>query len=462
MGTPVAGRGDAALDEMVGMFVNTVVLRTRVAPDAARSPTWCAHVRETDLGAFGHAEVPFERVVEAVDPVRSTAHTPLFQVLLEFQNTEKSRLELPGLTVEVVDAGVEVAKCDLCLTLSENVDETGEPAGMSAAFGFATDILDASTVRGFADQFVRILDAVTASPDRPIGDIAVIGVAELECLTPVVGGVSVSEVSLPELLAASVVADPGAVAVVCGDRRLTYRELDEASNRLARVLMGAGVGAESVVAVAVARSVESVLSVWAVAKTGAAFLPVDPQYPVGRVEHMLTDSGVVVGVTVSEVRDRLPGSVRWVVLDDVAVVSRLSSVSAGVVTDVDRGARVRVGQAAYVIYTSGSTGVPKGVVVTHRGLANVVAAQRSGFGVCAGARVLHCASPSFDASVFELVWALGLGARLVVVPPTVYGGAELARILVGESVTHAVLTPTALASVDPVGLGASGCAGGGG
>ncbi|PQP08519.1 amino acid adenylation domain-containing protein, partial [Rhodococcus opacus] len=247
-----------------------------------------------------------------------------------------------------------------------------------------------------------------------------------------------------------------AVAVVCGDRRLTYRELDEASNRLARVLLEAGVGAESVVAVAVARSVESVLSVWAVAKTGAAFLPVDPQYPAGRVEHMLVDSGVVVGVTVSEVRDRLPGSVRWVVLDDAAVVSRLSSVSAGVVTDVDRGAPVRVGQAAYVIYTSGSTGVPKGVVVTHRGLANVVAAQRSGFGVCAGARVLHCASPSFDASVFELVWALGLGARLVVVPPTVYGGEELARILVGESVTHAVLTPTALSSVDPVGLGALG------
>ncbi|QQZ16711.1 amino acid adenylation domain-containing protein [Rhodococcus sp. 21391] len=455
VGTPVAGRGDAALDEMVGMFVNTVVLRTRVAPERSFTDLM-AHVRETDLGAFGHAEVPFDRVVQAVDPVRSTAHTPLFQVLLEFQNTEEGRLELPELTVEVVDAGVEVAKCDLYLTLSENVDAAGEPAGMSAAFGFATDILDASTVRGFADQFVRILDAVTASPDRPIGDIAVIGVAELECLTPVVGEVSVSEVTLPELLAASVVADPGAVAVVCEGRSVTYRELDEASNRLARVLVEAGVGAESVVAVAVARSVESVLSVWAVAKTGAAFLPVDPQYPAGRVEHMVVDSGVVVGVTLSQFRDRLPGSVRWVVLDDAVTVSRLLSVSAGVVTDVDRGASVRVGQAAYVIYTSGSTGVPKGVVVTHRGLANVVAAQRSGFGVCVGARVLHCASPSFDASVFELVWALGLGARLVVVPPTVYGGEELARILVGESVTHAVLTPTALSSVDPAAVGALG------
>ncbi|TQC39001.1 non-ribosomal peptide synthetase, partial [Rhodococcus sp. WS4] len=239
VGTPVAGRGDAALDEMVGMFVNTVVLRTRVAPERSFTDLM-AHVRETDLGAFGHSEVPFDRVVQAVDPVRSTAHAPLFQVMLEFQNTEESRLELPGLTVEVVDAGVEVAKCDLYLTLSENVDGTGAPAGMSAAFGFATDVLDADTVRGFADQFVRILDAVTASPDRPIGDIEVLGAAELEFLTPVVGEVSGPEVTLPGLLAAAVVADPGAVAVVCGGRSLTYRELDEASNRLARVLFEAG------------------------------------------------------------------------------------------------------------------------------------------------------------------------------------------------------------------------------
>ncbi|QSE94899.1 amino acid adenylation domain-containing protein [Rhodococcus pseudokoreensis] len=455
VGTPVAGRGDAALDEMVGMFVNTVVLRTRVAPEHSFTDL-LAHVRDTDLGAFGHTEVPFDRVVQAVDPVRSTAHAPLFQVLLEFQNTEESRLELPGLTVEVVDAGVEVAKCDLFLTLSENIDETGAPAGMSAAFGFATDVLDAGTVRGFADQFVRILDAVAASPERPIGNIDVLGAHELARLTPVVGERSVPEVSLPGLLAAAVAVVPDAVAVVCEGRRLTYRELDEASNRLARVLLGAGAGSESVVAVAVARSVESVVSVWAVAKTGAAFVPVDPLYPVGRIEHMVADSGVVVGVALSGSVDRLPGAVRWVVLDDVDTVSRLSSVSAGPVSDVDRGGPVRVGQAAYVIYTSGSTGLPKGVVVTHRGLANLVASQRSEFGSAVGARVLQCASPSFDASVFELVWAVGMGARLVVVPPSVYGGEELVQILGREGVTHAVLTPTALSSIDPAGLEALG------
>ncbi|MFF2108898.1 amino acid adenylation domain-containing protein [Rhodococcus koreensis] len=455
VGTPVAGRGDAALDEMVGMFVNTVVLRTDIAPDRSFTDLM-AHVRDTDLGAFGQAEVPFDRVVQAVDPVRSTAHAPLFQVLLEFQNTEESRLELPGLTVEVVDSGVEVAKCDLFLTLSENVDETGAPAGMSAAFGFATDVLDAGTVRGFADQFVRILDAVTASPDRPIGDIDVLGAHELDRLTPVVGGGSAPEVSLPGLLAAAVGVDPDAVAVVCGGRRLTYREVDAASNRLARVLLGVGGGAESVVAVAVARSVESVVSVWAVAKTGAAFLPVDPQYPVGRIEHMVADSGVVVGVTVSASVDRLPGAVRWVVLDDAETVERLSSVSAGAVSDADRGGSVRVGQAAYVIYTSGSTGRPTGVGVTQRGLANGVAWERSGCGSVSGARGWLWASPCVVASVFELVWAVGMGGRVVVVPPTVYGGEEVARILDCEGVTHAVLTATALSSLDPSGLEALG------
>ncbi|WP_145972873.1 AMP-binding protein, partial [Rhodococcus wratislaviensis] len=278
------------------------------------------------------------------------------------------------------------------------------------------------------------------------------GAQELDRLTPVVGARSVPEVSLPGLLAAAVGVDPDAVAVVCGGRRLTYGEVDAASNRLARVLLEVGVGAESVVAVAVARSIESVVSVWAVAKTGAAFVPVDPLYPVGRIEHMVADSGVVVGVALSGSVDRLPGAVRWVVLDDAETVERLSSVSAGPVSDADRGAPVRVGQAAYVIYTSGSTGLPKGVVVTHRGLSNVVASQRSEFGGGAGARVLQCASPSFDASVFELVWAVGMGARLVVVPPSVYGGVELAEIVDREGVTHAVLTPTALSSLDPSGL----------
>ncbi|MET8878871.1 amino acid adenylation domain-containing protein, partial [Nocardia sp. NPDC004604] len=232
------------------------------------------------------------------------------------------------------------------------------------------------------------------------------------------------------------------------------------SNRLARLLIDRGVGPETSVAVGLARSVESVLAVWAVAKSGAAFVPVDPQYPTGRIEHMLTDSGATVGITLSQWRDRFPGSVSWLVLDEATDTGELSAapvtdageLSTAPVTDAERTRPVRLDQAAYVIYTSGSTGVPKGVIVTHQGLANLVTEQCSRFNIGPDAGVLHVASPSFDAAVLELLWAFASGGRLVIAPPTVYGGTELAQILSSQRVTHAALTPTALATVDPVGL----------
>jgi len=192
--------------------------------------------------------------------------------------------------------------------------------------------------------------------------------------------------------------------------------------------------------------------VWAVARTGAAFLPVDPGYPLDRIEHMLTDSGAVSGVTVREHRDRLPAAVTWIVLDDVRDADRIRTQSPGPVTDADRTAPLHESHPAYLIYTSGSTGVPKGVAVTHRGLANLAAEERDRLAVTRGSRVLHFASPSFDASVFELVMAFCAGATLVIAPPTIYGGTELAALLSDERVSHGFVTPTALASMDPLGF----------
>ncbi|WP_394855224.1 amino acid adenylation domain-containing protein, partial [Rhodococcus aetherivorans] len=258
--------------------------------------------------------------------------------------------------------------------------------------------------------------------------------------------------TLPQLLAAAVEIDPSAVAVAYEDRSLTYGELDERSSRLARVLIGRGVGPESFVALGLTRSVESVLAWWAVAKTGAAFVPVDPNYPVERVEHMVTDSGSRVGLTVSEFADRLPGSVPWLALDDPGFEAECAAVSGAPVTYADRLGPVAVDNTAYVIYTSGSTGVPKGVVVTHGGLSNLSAEQRDRFKIDSFSRTLHFASPSFDASMLELLLAIGAGATMVIVPPGVYGGAELADLLRRKRVTHAFVTPAALASMDPAGL----------
>ncbi|WFR71257.1 amino acid adenylation domain-containing protein [Prescottella defluvii] len=305
IGTPIAGRGEADLDELVGMFVNTLVLRTRVDHGASFDDI-LREAREADLAAFGHAEVPFERLVEEINPPRSTSYSPLFQVSIEFQNNERPRLELPGLVVEGVGVDAHVAKEDLELVLAEEFTDDGSPAGISASLDFASDLFDASTIRSFTQRFVRILEAVTADPERAVGDIEILDSAELAELAPAAGNSDASPHVWPELLAGAASIDPESIALSYLGGTLTYRELDERSNRLARVLADRGVGPETFVALGMPRSIEEILSIWAVAKAGAAFVPVDPNYPAERIAHMLTDSGTKVGLTTSALRNGCP------------------------------------------------------------------------------------------------------------------------------------------------------------
>ncbi|MFC7448504.1 amino acid adenylation domain-containing protein, partial [Rhodococcus daqingensis] len=448
IGTPIAGRGDAALDGLVGMFVNTLVLRTRVDPSASFGDL-LEQVRETDLSAFAHADVPFERVVEVLNPSRSMAYSPLFQVMLEFRHRERARLELPGLSVTITGIDSRTANFDLQLALSENVDQAGTPQGLSAEFVFATDLFDQPTARRFADRFVRIIEAVTSDPEGAIGDIDLVSADEHAAFVPAVGAASAEPMPLPDLLAA---AAPGATAIVCGGREVSYGEVDARSNRLARLLIAAGVGPESVVALVMPRSIESVLSVWATAKAGAAFMPVDPTYPLDRIERMLADSGAGVTLTMNAHRGHSPNGVPWLSLDDPVVAARMATLSDAPLTDADRPRPLHPDHPAYLIYTSGSTGLPKGVLVTHRGLANLMADVRRRFGLTGTSRTLHFASPSFDASILEMAMAWSAGATMVIAPPGIIGGAELSRLLSAERVTHAFVTPAALASVDPSGL----------
>ncbi|WP_037197605.1 non-ribosomal peptide synthetase, partial [Rhodococcus sp. DK17] len=456
VGTPIAGRGERELDDVVGMFVNTLVLRTHVDGGATFSE-FLAGVRETDLGAFTHAEVPFERVVEVLSPSRVTAYAPLFQVMLEFQDIERPTLELPDLQVRNIDLEIDTVNFDLQLTLAENVDADGNPTGIAAGLGYATDLFDEDTVLGFAERLVRILEAVTADPGARVGDIDILGPLERAVLAPVTGGAAVEARTLPDLMAEAAANDPEATALVFDGRDVRYGDLDRRSNQLARMLIERGVGPESVVAVCVPRSVESVLAVWAVVKSGAAFLPVDPDHPAARIDFMLNDSGAVWGVTGSAQRGALPDAVPWLVLDDPGLDDRLSHYPSSPVTDDERTEAIRIDNPAYLIYTSGSTGRPKGVVTTHRGLAAFATQERETFGTTPESRTLHFASPSFDASVLELLLAIGAAATMVIAPPSVYGGAELAQLLESERVTHCFVTPAALASVDPTGLTALEC-----
>ncbi|MFZ2178670.1 MAG: amino acid adenylation domain-containing protein, partial [Rhodococcus sp. (in: high G+C Gram-positive bacteria)] len=451
VGTPIAGRGDAALDDMVGMFVNTLVLRTPVVPSKT-FPELLATVRDVDLSAFQHADLPFERLVDAISPERATSHSPLFQVVLEFRNNERPRLELPGLTVTGLDLATDISNFDLQLTLTEEFGVSGEPAGISASFTYAASLFEPPTIAGFAEYLQRIFDTVTSAPDTAVGDIHLMTASERAALTPVMDGPDTEPRTLPELLAAAAAVDPQTPAVTYENRSMTYRELDERSNRLARLLIGRGVGPESVIALAMARSIESVLSLWAVAKTGAAFVPVDPNYPADRIIHMITDSGAALALTVAEFEPALPTCTSYLVVDAAEFEDEVSRYSGDPVTEADRTAPLALDNPAYLIYTSGSTGTPKGVVVTHRGLANFAADERTRFEVTPLSRTLHFSSPSFDASILELLLAFGCGATMIIAPPAVIGGTELADVLREARVTHAFITPAALASVDPSGL----------
>ncbi|MFC4377362.1 amino acid adenylation domain-containing protein [Nocardia halotolerans] len=450
IGTPIAGRGARELDDLVGMFVNTLVLRSRVDGDEPFTAL-LARTRDTDLRAFAHAEIPFERVVDVVQPARSAGRHPLFQVALSFENLAPLTVELPGLAVSALDARTAEAKFDLLLTLRELADN----GGMRAEFTYTTDLFDHGTVAGFGTRFVRLLKAVVAAPAAAVDDIDLLSPTERTAQLTFAGPPAEPERTLAQLMADAVRANPTGVAVRGDGRGFTYTELDAAANQLARALTARGAGPEVAVAVAMRRSLESVLAVWAVARTGAVIVPIDPGYPADRISHMIADSGAVFGLTVAaELSDlpALPGEGSWLALDDSAFTAEVAACATGAVLDTDLPARPRTGDAAYMIYTSGSTGRPKGVVVTHAGLANFCAEQVDRYALGTGTRALAFASPAFDASVLELLLALGGAGTLVVAPAGSVGGTELAELIRAEEVTHAFLTPTVLATLDPDGV----------
>ncbi|PXX64262.1 non-ribosomal peptide synthase protein (TIGR01720 family)/amino acid adenylation domain-containing protein [Nocardia tenerifensis] len=447
VGTPVAGRGEEALDDLVGMFVNTLVLRTPVDP-AAGFADFLDTVRSADLDAFANSDVAFERLVQALNPTRSTAHHPLFQVSLSLQNFLEPVLELPGLRFELEDFDRRASQFDLTLDLRERFDAAG-PAGLSGVLTYATDLFDEATVTSFAARWRRVLAAVLAAPDTRLADIDLLDDHERATLLPVRGLETVGATTLSDLLAATVARHPDRPAVVAAGDTTTYRELDAHANRLARLLLEAGAGAETVVALGLPRSADLLTGVWAAAKIGAAFLPVDPKHPIERIDHMLTDSDARVGLTIGAYRSMLPDSTRWLVIDDPYFVQRWSAASARPLRDRELPRPIRLDNPAWLIYTSGSTGTPKGVSVTHRGVADFVAAQGDLLDLDAESRVLHVASPSFDASILEALMAFGFGGASVVAPPTVFGGGELAELIHAERVTHVMITPSALATLDP-------------
>ncbi|MFE6862893.1 amino acid adenylation domain-containing protein [Nocardia sp. NPDC057668] len=443
VGTPVAGRGEAELDDLIGMFVNTLVLRTEV--DGARSfDELLAQVREHDVRAFGHADVPFERLVELLDPARSQARNPLFQVMLAFQNLAPTRLELPGLSVSGADLEVPFAKFDLQLTVQEEMDERGDATGLAAEFSYALDLFDESTIAGFANRFARILAAVSADPNAAVGDIDLFGVGERARVLHDWNATAVDmpAATLVSQFDAQVAATPDAVALVFEDEALTYRELAERSARLARELVRtAGAGPESLVALAIRRSTELVVAMYAVLRTGAAYVPLDPDQPLDRIAHILDTAQP--RLVLSTARDEFTAA-------GAALVEDLERAALGhsgaPLTDAERTGPLRPENSAYVIFTSGSTGRPKGVAVSHAAIVNRLVWMQSEYGLTADDAVLQKTPATFDVSVWEFFWPLQVGARLVVATPDGHRDpAYLTRVIAEAGITTAHFVPSMLA-----------------
>ncbi|WP_082949262.1 non-ribosomal peptide synthetase, partial [Mycolicibacterium celeriflavum] len=451
VGFAVAGRRDPVLDELVGLFVNTLVLRV----DLAGNPTVAellAQVRQRSLAAYEHQDVPFEALVERLNPTRSLSHHPLVQVLLAWQNFQGQNsgpaagMVLGDLEVTQLPLDTDTARMDMTFFLGERWTQDGEPDGIHGEVEFRTDIFDAASIEMFMERLRLVLVAMTADPVRRLSSVNLLDESEharldgwgnWAVLTRPAPGVSV-----PASFAAQVARTPQAMALSCGGRSWTYRELDEASNRLAHLLIGYGAGPGQCVALLLPRSAEAIVSILAVLKTGAAYVPVDPVLPVARIGFMVADAAAIAAITTTKLADRLDARGLTVIdVEDPAVDSQPSSALAGPAPD----------DIAYLIYTSGTTGVPKGVAVAHCNVTQLVASLPAEVALKQVWSQWH--SLSFDVSVWEIFGALLNGGRLVVAPEGIAASPnELHALLVAEQVSVLCQTPSAAGMLSPQGL----------
>ncbi|MBV9791227.1 MAG: amino acid adenylation domain-containing protein, partial [Chloroflexi bacterium] len=446
VGSPIANRQKVELEPLIGFFVNTLVLRANLA-GAPTVRELLARVRDTTLAAYAHQDVPFEELVQAIQPARDLSRNPLFQVMFVLQNTPLAAVELPAVTLTPVPVDPGIARFDLTLALTET------DTGLHAALEYNTAVFTAETAGRLLSQYQAILEHCCAMPDQPITAIPLLSADERQLLLSQ-GSATVApypeERALHELFTAQAQRTPDAIAVVfeAGTRErvtLTYGALNQRANQLAHHLRSLGVGdhtrgrrAETLVGVCLDRSLDLVVALLAVLKAGGAYLPLDPSYPAERLMYMLADAGTRIVVTTAALADRLaPGDVQLVRVDVDAETIAAAPVDAPAVAVPSDG-------LAYVIYTSGSTGRPKGVQISHANVLRLMHATDAwfGFGPTDVWTLFH--SYAFDFSVWELWGALLYGGRLVVVPFFVSRSPEaFRRLLASERVTVLNQTPSA-------------------
>jgi amino acid adenylation domain-containing protein/non-ribosomal peptide synthase protein (TIGR01720 family) len=438
VGTVVANRSRAEVEALIGLFLNTLVLRADLSGDPPFVDL-LQRVRETCLGAYAHQDLPFEKLVDELQPERDLSRAALFQVMFTLQNLPVPELRLPdGLHLEPLMYDTEAVKFDLTLTMWKDGER------FAGVWGYNTDLFERETLERVDRHFRNLLAALAAGPERRLSELALQGADEERRLLVEWNATERNDPrdTVTGLFEARARAVPEATALALGERELSYRELNERANRLARALRDRGIGPERRVAVCTGRSFETVVAWLGVLKAGGAFVPLDPAQPVDRLAYMLRDCGAALILTQEALAGALPVTGAELLLLDRAAA------------DLDRcppqdpPPACSPDNLAYVIYTSGSTGRPKGVMLEHRGLSNLVARQREAFRVRPSDRVLQFASPSFDASVSEVFVTLVSGAALCLASSeAMLPGASLVELFEREGITAVTLPPSVLAAL---------------
>ena len=435
VGTFIANRNRAEIEGLVGFFVNNLTLRTDLSGDPSFREL-LRRVRDVTLGAYAHQDVPFEKVLETLQPERDMSRTPLFQAMFVLQNAPSQAVELPGLTLSRMSEGSARSNFDMTLWMSEVNEE------LVGTLQYSTDLFDAATMMRMAGHFQTLVESIIDGPDRQLSELSILSDAERRQLSENWNDTARDyprDRCLHELFEMQVKRTPDAIAMIFEDEQLTYAELNTRANRVAHRLIGLGVGPEVRVGICVDRSIEMVVGLFAILKAGGAYVPLDPGYPQERLSFMLEDADVSVLLTQERLLENLPPHRAMTICLDTAAELL------GQENEANPASGVTAENMIYIIYTSGSTGKPKGVMVNHQGVVNCLLWLQSAFRLDEQDRFMMKASFSFDASVLELFWPLLVGSSVVVARP---GGqldtAYLARTMARQQVTIAFFVPSML------------------
>jgi amino acid adenylation domain-containing protein len=429
VGSPIANRNRSEIESLIGFFANTLVLRIKCSGNPSFEQL-LQRVQQVTLDAYAHQDVPFEQLVEILQPERSLSHNPLFQVMFVFQNASSGKLELPGLNLIPLEVENFTAKFDLILSLKETEQE------LAGEWHYNSDLFDATTIARMVGHLQTMLAGIVAHPQQRISELPLLTEAELHQLLIEWNNTQVDypqDKCIHQLFEEQVERTPDAVALVFEDEQLTYRELNHRANKIAHYLQALGVKPELLVGICIERSIEMVVALLGILKAGGAYMPLDPEYPTERLRFMLEDAQVSVLLTQQSLLERLPQhTVQLVCLDtDAHLIEKFSQDNAI--------ALVQASNLAYVIYTSGSTGQPKGVEVVHHSVNRLL------FGINyvhldATQRFLQLAPISFDASTFDIWGALLHGAKCVLFPGTIPTSQNLREKIKKHGITILCLT----------------------